>query len=136
MVIEAVLPRRSGKAVTGVVLGAAALLVCPILVAGQYIALISFAFINEDQGAGSASSIISILIVAAIAAIAIGLPVAALSLTVRARRDIHNASGSLSGSSIATVGGVLAVIALTLVLLGQLFMALNLAGLCSLDGCG
>ena len=136
MVIEAGSSGRSGKAVTALVLGVASLLVCPILVAVQYIALITFAFISEDQGAGAAGSIIGILIIAAIAAIAVGLPVAAISLSVRARRDIRNATGSLSGSPMAAVGGLLAVIALALVFLGELFMALNLAGLCSLDGCG
>lgn len=136
MVLEASSPGRSGKAVTALVLGITSLLVCPILIGAQYIALVSFAFVSEDQGAGSAGSIIGIVIIAAIALIAIGLPVAALSLALRARRDIRNASGGLSGSPMATVGGLLAAIALVLVLLGELFMVLNLAGVCSLSGYG
>lgn len=129
-------PRRSGKAVFALVLGITALLASPIMVVVQYIALISVAFISTDQGAGSTDSIISMGIFAGIALIAIGLPVAALVLAARARRDIRTSPGNLAGSGMATVAGILAAIALALVLLGELFNALSLAGVCSLDGCG
>ncbi len=117
-------PRRSGKAILALVLGIASLLASPIMVVVQYIALISVAFISTDQGAGSADSIISIAVFAGIALIAIGLPVAALVLAARARRDIRTSPGHLAGSAMATVASILAAI------------ALGLAGVCSLDGCG
>jgi len=129
-------PRRSGKAVLALVLGIASLLASPIMVVVQYIALISVAFISTDQGAGSTDSIISIAVFAGIALIAIGLPVAALVLAARARRDIRTSPGNPAGSAMATVASILAAIALGLVLVGELFNALSLAGVCSLDGCG
>lgn len=132
----AVAPKRSRGALVALVLGVISLLVSPILIFAQYVVLIGVAMLSSDQGTDSLDSIIIITIFAGFAVIVIGLPVAALLIGLRSRKRIRYSSEPLSGLGAATAGSILGAIALLIVALGELFMALSLAGVCSLDGCG
>lgn len=131
-----VAPKRSRGAIAALVLGISSLLVIPILVFAQYVVLIGVAMISSDQGTGSLDSIIIIAIFIGFSIIVIGLPGAVLLLGLRSRKTIRHSSGSLSGSGAATAGSILAAITLLIVALSEIFMALSLTGVCSLDGCG
>lgn len=128
--------RRSPRAVVSLILAILSLIASPVLAFGQYIALIIVAMATNDEPAGSPATVVVVAVFAGIAALALGLPILALVLALRARRGISRSAGTQSGEAMATVAAVLAAIALAVILVADAYNALSLAGVCSLDGCG
>jgi hypothetical protein len=76
-----------------------------------------------------------IAILIGIALLAFALPVTALLIAARARRDVRSSPDSLSGRPVALAASIISTGVVVLLVLGQAFIALSAAGVCSLDGC-
>lgn len=126
---------RSAKSMISLVLSVASLFVSPSLAFAQYVAAILLGMVTSEPSNPAYAGVAFFCVFAGIAALAFALPVASLILALRARRDIKQSDGALSGASIALTAQVIAVIVIVLLLLFEAFVALSFAGICSLDGC-
>jgi hypothetical protein len=126
---------RSAKSMISLVLSVASVFVSPLLAFAQYVAAMLLGMVASEPSNPTYASVAFFCVFAGIAALAFALPVASLILALRARRDIKQSDGALSGAPIAVTAQVIAVIVIVLLLLFEAFVALNFAGICSLDGC-
>jgi hypothetical protein len=126
---------RSAKSMISLVLSVASLFVSPSLAFAQYVAAILLGMVTSEPSNPAYAGVAFFCVFAGIAALAFALPVASLILALRARRDIKQSDGALSGAPIAVTAQVIAVIVIVLLLLFEAFVALSFAGICSLDGC-
>ena len=126
---------RSAKSMISLVLSVASLFVSPSLAFAQYVAAILLGMVTSEPSNPAYAGVAFFCVFAGIAALAFALPVASLILALRARRDIKQSDGALSGARIAVTAQVIAVIVIVLLLLFEAFVALSFAGICSLDGC-
>ena len=70
-----------------------------------------------------------------LALLTFALPITALVLGARSRREINRSSGTLRGGAIAVAAQVLAAVVIAALCAGALFIILRGSGLCSLDIC-
>lgn len=126
---------RSAKSMISLVLSVASVFVSPLLAFAQYVAAILLGMVTSEPSNPAYAGVAFFCVFAGIAALAFALPVASLILALRARRDIKQSDGALSGAPIALTAQVIAVIVIILLLHFEAFVALNFAGICSLDGC-
>ena len=126
---------RSTKSLISLGLSVASLVISPLLAFAQYVAAIFLAMVSAEPSNPTYVSVAAFGVFAGIAVLAFALPVAAVLLSVRARREIIGSSGALTGTPIAVTAQVIAAIVIVLLLFFEVFVALNFAGICSLDGC-
>ena len=126
---------HSTKATIALVLAIISLLAGPVLFFAQYVALIGIATVSSEPSNPTSATVAVIAVFTALAVLALALPVVALVLASQARRDIKASAGSVSGASMAVTSQVLASVVIGALLIGEVFICLSAAGLCSLDGC-
>jgi heme A synthase len=126
---------HSTKATVALVLSVVAVLVCPALYFAEQVALIGVATVSSEASNPASYTAIMIAILFALALLAFALPVTALLIAARARRDIRSSPDSLSGRPVSLAASIISTGVVVLLVLGQAFLALSAAGVCSLDGC-
>ena len=126
---------RSAKSTVSLVLSVASLVVSPLLAFAQYVAAILVGMVTSEPSNSTYVNVAFVGVFAGLAVLAFALPVVSLLLSLRARRDIKQSGGALSGTPLAVTAQVIAVILIVLLLLFEAFVALSFAGICSLDGC-
>jgi heme A synthase len=126
---------HSTKATVALVLSVVAVLVCPALYFAEQVALIGVATVSSEASNPASYTAIMIAILFALALLAFALPVTALLIAARARRDIRSSPDSLSGRPVSLAASIIATVVVVLLVLGQAFLALSAAGVCGLDGC-
>lgn len=125
----------STKARLSLVLALASLITGPAIFFAQYVALILLATVSSEPSNPTWVSLVMLAIFIALALLAFALPTAALVIAVRARRKINQSSGTLRGGAMATAAQVVATIVIVGLMIGEVFIALNMVGACSLEGC-
>ncbi len=125
----------STKARLSLVLALASLITGPAIFFAQYVALILLATVSSEPSNPTWVSLVMLAIFIALALLAFALPPAALVSAVRARRKINQSSGTLRGGAMATAAQVVATIVIVGLMIGEVFIALNMVGACSLEGC-
>jgi len=120
-------PRSARAALVGSLL--AIILALPLAFA-EYIALLVLAGLEPDpwNWAGLIAGVAMVIV----GAIAIGLPIGALVLASRA----SGATRTSETSRTIMAARILAILALLVIIASSAFLALSVAGVCSLDGCG
>ena len=126
---------HSTKATVALVLSVIAVLVCPVLYFAEYVALIGVATVSSEESNPVSYTATMIAILIGLALLSFALPITALLIASRARRDVRSSPESLSGRPISLAASIISVVVIVLLALGQGFIALSAAGLCSLDGC-
>lgn len=126
---------QSTKAPLALVLALASLITGPALIFAQYIALILLATVSSEPSNPIWISVVMLAIFVVLALLAFALPSAALVVAIRSKRKINRSSGALRGAAIAVVAQVVATIVILGLVVGEVFIALNMAGACSLEGC-
>jgi hypothetical protein len=122
---------HSTKATVALVLSVIAVLVCPVLYFAEYLALIGVATDLSEEN----NPVTFTVALIGLALLSFALPITALLIASRARRDVRSSPESLSGSPISLASSIISVVVIVVLALGQAFIALSAAGLCSLDGC-
>ena len=126
---------HSTKATVALVLSVIAVLVCPVLYFAEYVALIGVATVSSEESNPVSYTAAMIAILIGLALLSFALPVTALLIASRARRDVRSSPESLSGRPISLAASIISIVVIVLLALGQAFVALSAAGVCSLDGC-
>ena len=126
---------HSTKATVALVLSVIAVLVCPVLYFAEYVALIGVATVSSEESNPVSYTATMIAILIGLALLSFALPITALLIASRARRDVRSSPESLSGRPISLAASIISIVVIVLLALGQAFVALSSAGVCSLDGC-
>jgi heme A synthase len=126
---------HSTKATVALVLSVIAVLVCPVLYFAEYVALIGVATVSSEESNPVSFTVAMIAIMIGLALLSFALPITALLIASRARRDVRSSPESLSGRPISLAASIISVGVIVVLVLGQTFIALSAAGVCSLDGC-
>ncbi len=128
-------PSHSTKAMAALVCAISSLLASPVLFFAQYFALIGVATVSSEPSNPTLATVALVAISSGLAVLAFTLPLAALVLASRARREIKGSTGSVLGAPTAMTAQVIAAVDIVALLIGEVFIALSLAGVCGLDGC-
>ena len=126
---------RSNKATVALVLAIASVLTGPPLLMAQIIALFGLATVSEEPSNPIGYTLVILAIFVLLALLTFALPITALALGARSRREINRSSGTLRGGAIAVAAQVLAAVVIAALCAGALFIILRGSGLCSLDIC-
>lgn len=126
---------RSNKATVALVLALASVLTGPPLFMAQYVALIGLATVSEEPRNPIGYTLVVLAIFVLLALLTFALPITALILGARSRREINRSSGTLRGGAIAVAAQVFAAVVIAAMCAGELFIILQGSGLCSLDIC-
>ena len=126
---------RSNKATVALVLAIASVLAGPPLLMAQIIALFGLATVSEEPSNPIGYTLVILAIFVLLALLTFALPITALVLGARSRREINRSSGTLRGGAIAVAAQVLAAVVIAALCAGALFIILRGSGLCSLDIC-
>ena len=126
---------RSNKATVALVLAIASMLTGPPLLMAQIIALFGLATVSEEPSNPIGYTLVVLVIFVLLALLTFALPITALVLGARSRREINRSSGTLRGGAIAVTAQVLAAVLIAALCAGALFIILRGSGLCSLDIC-
>lgn len=118
---------------TAFVLALVSLILCPILVFIEFIALFGAAVIANEPTNAVWVKALSFAVVGLVALLALALPVVAISSGGRARSAAR--STGTDGSGLATAAVVIGVFVTGGVLAAQVYMAFMAFGACGLDGC-
>lgn len=125
----------SGKSALALVLSIASVPISPLIAFAQFIAAILLGMVTSEPSNPPYASIVFIFVFTGLAVLAFALPVGSLLLSRRARREIRQSDGALSGMRTALTAQVIATVVIVLLVLFEVFVALNFAGICALDGC-
>ena len=126
---------RSNKATVALVLAIVSVLTGPPLLMAQIIALFGLATVSEEPSNPIGYTLVILAIFVLLALLTFALPITALVLGARSRREINRSSGTLRGGAIAVAAQVLAAVVIAALCAGALFIILRGSGLCSLDIC-
>ena len=126
---------RSNKATVALVLAVASVLTGPVLFMAQYVALIGLATVSEGQSNPIGYTLVMLAIFVLLALLTFALPIIALVLGARSRREVNRSSGTLRGGAIALTAQVFAVVVIAAMCAGEVFIILSGSGLCSFDFC-
>jgi heme A synthase len=126
---------HSTKATVALVLSVIAVLVCPVLYFAEYVALFGVATVSSEESNPVSFTVALIAILIGLALLSFALPITALLIASRARRDVRTSPESLSGRPISLAASIISAGVIVVLALGQAFVALSAAGVCSLDGC-
>ena len=126
---------HSTKATVALVLSVIAVLVCPVLYFAEYVALFGVATVSSEESNPVSFTVALIAILIGLALLSFALPITALLIASRARRDVRTSPESLSGRPISIAASIISAGVIVVLALGQAFVALSAAGVCSLDGC-
>ena len=126
---------HSTKATVALVLSIIAVLVCPVLYFAEYVALFGVATVSSEESNPVSFTVALIAILIGLALLSFALPITALLIASRARRDVRTSPESLSGRPISLAASIISAGVIVVLALGQAFVALSAAGVCSLDGC-
>jgi hypothetical protein len=126
---------RSNKATVALVLAIASVLTGPLLLMAQIIALFGLATVSEEPSNPIGYTLVVLAIFVLLALLTFALPITALVLGARSRREINRSSGTLRGGAIAVTAQVLAAVVIAALCAGAIFIILRGSGLCSLDFC-
>lgn len=114
-------------------LALASVILSPILIFIEVVALIFAAMVSAESANPLWVKVLSGALVFAVGLIALALPVIAVMTSTRARAA--SKATSTTGAGVATAAVVIAGIVTAGVLVAQVFMVLWAMGVCSLDGC-
>ena len=126
---------KSRKATIALVLAVISLVAAPALLWAELIVLYLGGWISSEPGVQIFVVAIVIVVICLALLIVFALPVAALLIARRARREITAGAGSLSGSGNVKAAQIIAGITVAALLIGQVYFALMAFGICSFDGC-
>ncbi|CAB4964751.1 MAG: hypothetical protein F2840_12685 [Actinobacteria bacterium] len=126
---------HSTKATVALVLSVIAVLVCPVLYFAEYVALFGVATVSSEESNPVSFTVALIAILIGLALLSFALPITALLIASRARRDVRTSPESLSGRPISLAASIISAGVIVVLALGQAFVALSAAGVCSFDGC-
>ena len=129
------MPSHSTKATVALVLSVVAVIVCPALYFAEYVAMIGVATVSSEVSTPSSITAALIAVLIGLALLSFALPITALSIASRARREVRSSPGSMPGSPMSRVATVISVGVIFVLVLGQPFIFVSAAGVCSLDGC-
>ena len=113
------------------------MLVAPALFFAEYVALIGVATVSSEPSNPASLTAAMAAILIGLALLSFALPVTSFLIASRARRDIKGSPESQSGGpmAMAMAASIISAGVIALLVLGQVFIALSAAGVCSLDGC-
>lgn len=118
---------------TSLVLALASLILSPILIFIEVVALIFAAMVSAESANPLWVKVLSGAVVFAVGLLTLAVSVIALVSSTRARAA--SKATSTSGAGVATAAVVIAGIVTAGVLVAQVFIVLWAMGVCSLDGC-
>lgn len=118
---------------TSLVLALASLILSPILIFIEVVALIFAAMVSAESANPLWVKVLSGAVVFAVGLLTLAVSVIALMSSTRARAA--SKATSTSGAGVATAAVVIAGIVTAGVLVAQVFIVLWAMGVCSLDGC-
>ena len=125
----------SVKATVALVFSVISVLVAPALFFAEYVALIGVATVSSESSNPASLTAAMAAILIGLALLSFALPTASFVIASRARRDIKGSPESQSGGPMAMAASIISAGVIALLVLGQVFIALSAAGVCSLDGC-
>jgi len=125
----------SVKATVALVFSVISVLVAPALFFAEYVALIGVATVSSESSNPASFTAVMAAILIGLALLSFALPVTSFLIASRARRDIEGSPESQSGGPMAMAASIISAGVIALLVLGQVFIALSAAGVCSLDGC-